>query len=205
MAVANMARNLFLEYEGLPVRVMVAGWEDEGGKEDQDLSRSHAAENEEAGREAGQDEEGESRRSGRPRLFWLDSLGAVSPLPYAAHGEATAFLMAFLDQQYHQLEVEGGKGGGPEGGKKGGGGKRRRRLPSLEEAVVILERCYEELERRFLVNAGGGFQVKVIDREGVRTLVLPSTGRKRKAEEEGGGGGRVPPPVVVSGGMKRGG
>eukprot|EP00624_Nannochloropsis_granulata_P003775 evm.model.NODE_28983_length_6545_cov_13.215431.2 len=169
------------------------------------MSRSDPAEHEEEGKEGEQDEKGNRRRSGKPRLYWLDSLGAVSLLPYAAHGEATAFLMAFLDQQYHQLEVERGREGEREGGTQVGNGKRRRRLPSLEEAVVILERCYEELERRFLVNAGGGFQVKVIDRKGVRTLVLPSTGRRRKVEEEGGGGGRVPPPVVVGGGMKRGG
>ena len=183
--------------------MLVAGWEDEEGREEADENEAEnsnlTAENEE---EEGKEEEGKSRRgSGKPCLYWLDSLGAVLPLPYAAHGEAAAFLMGFLDQQYHQLEGDGGREGGKEGGRKG---RRKRRLPSLEEAVVILERCYEELERRFLVNAGGGFQAKVIDREGVRTLVLPSTRRKR-IEGKGGGGGRVPPPVVLGGTVKKGG
>ena len=187
--------------------MLVAGWEDEEGREDEDEKeeeRSHLAENE---GEGGKDDN-TRRRRGKPCLYWLDSLGAVLPLAYAAHGEAAAFLMGFLDQQYHQLEEEGGREGGKEGGREGGR-RRKRRLPSLEEAVVILERCYEELERRFLVNAGGGFHVKMIDREGVRTLILPSTTMRRRKRVEGrgggGGGGRGPPPVVMGEGVKRGG
>lgn len=49
------------------------------------------------------------------------------------------------------------------------------RPPTLDEALAILQRCQTELQRRFLVNGGGGFQVKAVDRQGCRRLSLPTT------------------------------
>lgn len=191
-AVAAMARNLFLEYKGLPVRMLVAGWEEVGTGTGAMMEEEGGPTWERAGgggeeEEGGTDAEGERecrQKKGRPCLYWLDSLGALQKLPYAAHGEASVFLTGLLDQQYHQLEDEEGRRGG------------EKRLPSMEEAVGILDSCYQEMEKRFLVNAGGGFEVKIIDSKGVRRLNVPpgagrGRGHKQKCDERGFGQGKA--------------
>ena len=90
-----------------------------------------------------------------------------------AHGEAASFLVSFLDQQ-----CEGARSDDEE---EGNGGKRS--PLTVDRALDIIRRCYAELEQRFLVNAGGEFQVKVVDRHGCRSMMLGSAGR-----------GRIPPP-----------
>jgi 20S proteasome alpha/beta subunit len=68
-------------------------------------------------------------------------------LRYAAHGESSSFLVSLLDRYV-------GEG----------------RELSLEAALEVLQKCYGELEDRYLVNTGGALQVKVVDRHGCRSL-----------------------------------
>lgn len=82
------------------------------------------------------------------------------------------------------------------------------RPPTLDEGLAILQRCHAELRRRFLVNSGGGLQVKVVDKDGCRPLSLPGLA---VADDGGGGGGKGPgvpmrPPVPPApvGGVKGG-
>ena len=65
------------------------------------------------------------------------------------HGEASSFLLGLLDHICGPGEV------------------------SLDRALQAIRQCHSELERRFLVNAGGCMQIKVVDKEGCRTLMLP--------------------------------
>ena len=204
-ALTHMCRNMFLEYRGLPVSVLVAGYDEEltsaGRSMEEGQKRGggdRQQEEEEEGEKEGGRNGGERGERGGPRLYWMDSLGAIQQLPYAAHGEAASFLVGFLDQQYNQLGDREEKDKEEEEEEEGKRERRKRRLPSLEEALGMLERCYAELETRFLVNSGGVFQVKVVDKDGVRTLTLP---RRRRREEKGG---RLPPPPLVGGGVKRG-
>eukprot|EP00903_Cladosiphon_okamuranus_P007559 g7333.t1 len=94
--------------------------------------------------------------AGRPELFWLDALGALQNVAFGAHGLASRFALSLLDNGF-------------------------REGMSLDEARDLLETCFRQLERRYLVSSVG-FSMKVVDRYGCRDV-------DRGGRGEGGGGG----------------
>ena len=84
--------------------------------------------------------------SSSPALFWLDYLGTLASVPYAAHGYGAHFTMGTLDR-YHRPDM------------------------SEQEGLDLLKRCIDELKKRFIVDLGT-WKVRVIDRQGIRDIQL---------------------------------
>ena len=68
--------------------------------------------------------------SSTPSLYWIDYLGTLGTVPYAAHGYGAYFALSTMDRWYD-----------PEG--------------DLEKGLELLRKCIAELETRFIVNLGG--------------------------------------------------
>lgn len=81
-----------------------------------------------------------------PALYWIDYLGTMATVPYAAHGYGAFFAMSTMDR-YHKPDM------------------------NLDEGLDLLRRCVDELKKRFIVDLGT-FTVRVIDRDGVRIVKL---------------------------------
>ncbi|KAH9171878.1 20S proteasome subunit, partial [Lactarius sanguifluus] len=81
-----------------------------------------------------------------PHLYWIDYLGTMASVPFAAHGYGSYFALSLLDR-YHN----------PEG--------------SLEEGLDVLRRAINETAQRLIV-APGNYVVKVVDKDGVREVKL---------------------------------
>lgn len=97
-----------------------------------------------------------SQTAGQPELFWLDALGALQSVAFGAHGLASRFALSLLDSGF-------------------------REGMSLDEARDLMEKCFRQLERRYLVSSVG-FSMKVVDRDGCRDVACGGRG-------EGGGRG----------------
>ncbi|KAG6869026.1 hypothetical protein C0993_005685 [Termitomyces sp. T159_Od127] len=82
----------------------------------------------------------------RPQLYWVDYLGTMAEVPFAAHGYGSYFALSLLDR-YHDPQA------------------------TLEEGMATLKRCIEEVEKRLVV-APGKYKVKVVDKDGVREAEL---------------------------------
>jgi len=81
-----------------------------------------------------------------PHLYWLDYLGTMASVPFAAHGYGSYFALSLLDR-YHDPEAD------------------------LEEGLATLRRCIDEISKRLVV-APGKFKVKIVDKDGVREVEL---------------------------------
>jgi len=81
-----------------------------------------------------------------PKLYWIDYLGTMAPVPFAVHGYASYFSLSLLDK-YHDPEA------------------------TLEEGLETLRRCIDEVAKRLVVTPGK-FKVKVVDKDGVREIEL---------------------------------
>ncbi|PWN26211.1 putative multicatalytic endopeptidase complex chain PRE1 [Jaminaea rosea] len=81
-----------------------------------------------------------------PALYWVDYLGTLAQVPYAAHGYGAFFCLSTLDR-YHRPDME------------------------LDEGLELLKRCINELKTRFIVDLGT-WKVKVVDRDGTREVTL---------------------------------
>jgi len=81
-----------------------------------------------------------------PKLYWIDYLGTMAAVPFAAHGYGSYFSLSLLDR-YHDPEA------------------------TLEEGLETLRRCIDEVAKRLVVTPGK-FKVKVVDKEGVREIEL---------------------------------
>ncbi|KAN0062033.1 Proteasome subunit beta type-4 [Thecaphora frezii] len=81
-----------------------------------------------------------------PALYWIDYLGTMATVPFAAHGYGAFFALSTLDR-YHRPDM------------------------NLEEGLELLKRCINELKTRFIVDLGT-FTVRVIDRDGARVVEL---------------------------------
>ncbi|CAG5866058.1 proteasome subunit beta type-2 [Menidia menidia] len=79
-----------------------------------------------------------------PGLFYMDYLSALAKAPFAAHGYGAFLTLSILDRYYK---------------------------PDLtrEEAVDLLKKCIEELNRRFILNLHS-FNVRIIDKEGIHDM-----------------------------------
>ncbi|EIW53685.1 N-terminal nucleophile aminohydrolase [Trametes versicolor FP-101664 SS1] len=81
-----------------------------------------------------------------PHLYWVDYLGTMSEVPFAAHGYGAYFALSLLDR-YHDPEA------------------------SLEEGLATLRRCLDEVAKRLVVTPEK-YKVKVVDKDGVREVEI---------------------------------
>ena len=84
--------------------------------------------------------------SNSPELYWVDYLGTLVPVPFAAQGYAAYLTLSTMDR-YHRPDM------------------------SLDEALALLKRCINELRTRLVVDVGS-FTVRVVDENGVRQVAL---------------------------------
>lgn len=80
----------------------------------------------------------------KAKLYWIDYLGSKCEVPYAAHGYASYYLLSMFDR--HMTPTT-----------------------PLPEALALLKKGFEELERRMPMSLGG-FITKVVDKDGVRVI-----------------------------------
>ncbi|KAG6828665.1 hypothetical protein H0H92_007080 [Tricholoma furcatifolium] len=81
-----------------------------------------------------------------PHLYWMDYLGTMTEVPFAAHGYGSYFALSLLDR-YHDPEA------------------------TLDEGIATLKRCVAEVAQRLVVSPGK-YKVKVVDKDGVREIEL---------------------------------
>lgn len=84
--------------------------------------------------------------SSEPALYWLDYLGTLVQVPFAAQGYAAYLTLSTMDR-YHSPDM------------------------SLDEGLQLLRRCIDEMRTRFVIDVGN-FSVRVVTREGVREIAL---------------------------------
>ncbi|ORX46976.1 N-terminal nucleophile aminohydrolase [Hesseltinella vesiculosa] len=89
---------------------------------------------------------GFDEKTGKPELFWIDYLGAMASLPFAAQGYGAYFCTSLMDRHY-------------------------REGMDVEEAKKLLQQCINELKTRFIVNMPK-FVVKLVDKDGVHEIEL---------------------------------
>lgn len=87
---------------------------------------------------------GYDAKDGKGSLYWLDYLAALAKVNYGCQGYAAAFCLSIMDRDWREGMTQ-------------------------EEAVAIVDKCIKELQVRFLISQPN-FIVKVIDKDGVRTL-----------------------------------
>ncbi|KAM5539755.1 hypothetical protein V8D89_006568 [Ganoderma adspersum] len=81
-----------------------------------------------------------------PHLYWIDYLGTMSEVPFAAHGYGAYFALSLLDR-YHDPEA------------------------SVEEGLAILRRCLDEVAKRLVVTPEK-YKVKIVDKDGIREVEI---------------------------------
>ena len=84
--------------------------------------------------------------SSEPALYWIDYLGTLVQVPFAAHGYASYLTLSTMDR-YHRPDM------------------------SLEEGLQLLKQCINEMRTRFVIDVGS-FSVRIITREGVREVAF---------------------------------
>ncbi|AXA50904.1 20S proteasome subunit beta 4 [Malassezia restricta] len=84
--------------------------------------------------------------SSEPALYWIDYLGTLVQVPFAAHGYASYLTLSTMDR-YHRPDM------------------------SLEEGLQLLKQCINEMRTRFVIDVGS-FSVRIITREGVREVAI---------------------------------
>ncbi|KAJ8507939.1 hypothetical protein ONZ45_g6937 [Pleurotus djamor] len=82
----------------------------------------------------------------KPHLYWIDYLGTMAEVPFAAHGYGSYFALSLLDR-YHNPDA------------------------SLEEGLATLKRCIDEVAKRLIVSPNK-YKVKVVTKDGVREVEL---------------------------------
>ncbi|GFH46733.1 hypothetical protein CTEN210_03207 [Chaetoceros tenuissimus] len=73
-----------------------------------------------------------------PKLFWLDEYGALQTLDYGSHGLGSNFCLSILDRNY-------------------------RKDMTREEAVKLINDCFEQLNTRYVINSPQKPCIKCID------------------------------------------
>ena len=89
-----------------------------------------------------------------PRLFWLDEYGSLQSLEYGAHGLGANFVLSILDRSY-QKDL------------------------SREDAVKLMQDCFEQLRMRFVINSPEPPCIKCIDCHGCKEYKTTMTGVAR--------------------------
>ena len=83
----------------------------------------------------------EGRADYEPKLFWLDEYGSLQNLQYGSHGMGSNFVLSILDRGYDKNLTR-------------------------EEAVVLLQDCFRQLRKRYVVNSPEPPCIKCIDCSG---------------------------------------
>ena len=83
---------------------------------------------------------------GRPSLYWIDYLGTIAEVPFAAHGYGSYFVLSLFDR-YHNPKAD------------------------FQEGLDTLRRAIAEIQKRLIVGLEK-WTIKVITREGVREVDL---------------------------------
>ncbi|KAF8749890.1 Clathrin assembly protein ap47 [Rhizoctonia solani] len=83
---------------------------------------------------------------GRPSLYWIDYLGTLAEVPFAAHGYGSYFVLSLFDR-YHNPQA------------------------NLEEGLETLRRGIAEIQKRLIVGLEN-WSVKLITRDGVKEVDL---------------------------------
>jgi len=81
-----------------------------------------------------------------PKLYWIDYLGTLAEVSFAAHGYGAYFALSLLDK-YHNPEA------------------------TLEEGIEALKRCIAEVQQRLVISLPS-FKARVVDEDGVRDITL---------------------------------
>ncbi|XP_037085351.1 proteasome subunit beta type-2-like [Pollicipes pollicipes] len=84
------------------------------------------------------------RADSGPELYFMDYLGSMAKLPYAAHGYGGLFSLSVMDRYYKADATE-------------------------EEALDIMKKCVAEIQTRLIVNLPK-FQVLMVNKDGVKRL-----------------------------------
>lgn len=79
-------------------------------------------------------------------LYFVDYMGAMHPMPMAAHGYCANFVLATLDRDY-------------------------KKDMNLDEAKELMKKCLNALDQRFLLNQKQ-WTFKVVDKDGTREITL---------------------------------
>ncbi|KAI8089376.1 nucleophile aminohydrolase [Halteromyces radiatus] len=89
---------------------------------------------------------GYDTKTEKSELYWIDYLGAMASLPFAAQGYGAYFCTSLMDR-YYKPDM------------------------NVEEAKKLLQRCLDELKTRFIVNMPK-FNVKLVTKDGVQDIEL---------------------------------
>jgi len=81
-----------------------------------------------------------------PKLYWIDYLGTLADVPFAAHGYGSYFALSLLDH-YHNPDA------------------------SLEEGIDTLKRCIAEVQNRLVISLPS-FRARIVDKDGIRDVPL---------------------------------
>ncbi|KAF8148382.1 20S proteasome subunit [Crassisporium funariophilum] len=81
-----------------------------------------------------------------PHLYWIDYLGTMTEVPFAAHGYGAYFALSLLDR-YHDPSA------------------------SVEEGLATLKRCIDEVSKRLVVSPGK-YKIKIVDKDGTREIEM---------------------------------
>lgn len=83
-----------------------------------------------------------------PELYYMDWLASLQKIQFAAHGYGSFFSLSIMDRYYK---------------------------PGLtrEDALELLKKCIEEVQRRFIVRLPDFF-IRIIDKDGVHDVSIPS-------------------------------
>lgn len=81
----------------------------------------------------------------KPRLYWLDSYGALQKLQYGAHGLGANFLLSILDDGF-------------------------RPNMTRDEALFLMQECFRQLKMRFVINSPQSPCIKCVDAYGCHVL-----------------------------------
>ncbi|XP_013405017.1 proteasome subunit beta type-2 [Lingula anatina] len=79
-----------------------------------------------------------------PALYYMDYLASMNKVPFALHGYGSFFALSIMDRYYKEDLTQ-------------------------EDAVKLVQRCVNEINKRFLVNLPA-FKVRVINKDGIQDL-----------------------------------
>ncbi|KAH0831101.1 20S proteasome subunit [Lanmaoa asiatica] len=104
----------------------------------------------------------------KPALYWIDYLGTVVEVPFAAHGYGSYFALSLLDRYViDTIQVIQGLEERPTDVTL----RYHNPEATLEEGLDTLRRCINEVSKRVVVSSER-YKVKVVDRDGVREVEL---------------------------------
>ena len=79
--------------------------------------------------------------NGKSSLYYMDYLGTMAELPYGAHGYGSFFVLGIMDKE-HRPDM------------------------TVEEAEVVIHKCFSEILKRFTINLSS-FSYYVIGKDGI--------------------------------------